>query len=156
MEYFEKRAFQKLSCVTFTRKEDMNDKSTTNDQQHNPDIIVCPGCLHEQPEGPHFCAKCGAPLTAFSTVGPFERIFAQGHMFRRAVSGPTRPIVVIGMWVLLAPQLLTLAFTTHGIDSTECGGFLVFAAIALAYSVLLYRVTKNYINRRKSEKTSNH
>ena len=120
----------------------MNDESATDGQRHEPDLIVCPGCLHEQPEGPHFCARCGAPLTAFSTVGPFERIFAQGHAYRRSVSGPTSKIVVIGMWALLLPQLLFLL-------TVRTPGSIAFLLVSgTIYGALLYRVTRNYIVRR--------
>lgn len=123
----------------------MNDETTTDEWQDTRDLIVCPGCLHEQEEGPHFCGKCGAPLTAFSTVGPFERIFAQGHAYRRSVSGPTSKIVVIGMWMLILPQLLVLlAFPSPATIAL----LLIFGTL---YGILLYRVTRNYITHKTED-----
>jgi hypothetical protein len=105
-----------------------------------PDMTVCPGCLSEHTEGTHFCSKCGAPLSAFATVGPLERIHAQGYAYRRAASGPTSRIVVIGMWLLILPQIfmLTLSIPSRGF-------VFIFSA---AYAILLYRVTTNYIRSR--------
>jgi len=110
------------------------------DEAVGTDRLVCPGCLHEQAAGPHFCAACGAPLTSFSTVGPFERIFAQGHALRRAAGGPTRRIVVIGMWLLVLPHLLFLLM-----GPSE--GYIFMLSIGLLYGILLWRVTANYVRR---------
>ncbi len=126
----------------------MNNSSTTNHQQDDQDIIVCPGCLHEQPEGPHFCADCGAPLTAFSTVGPFERIFAQGHALRRSVSGPSSKIVVAGMWLLILPHFILLLSVR---DLSSIAFLLILGTI---YAILLYRVTKNYLSHRNTKGAS--
>ena len=109
----------------------------------SPEIIVCPGCLTPQPEGPHFCVKCGAPLTAFSTVGPFERIFAEGHSLRRAVSGPTSKLVVVGMWLLVVPQVLVLFALRSAVG-------LLGGLVVAVYAALLFRVTRNYLRQKKS------
>ncbi len=126
----------------------MNDQTATDEQQEIGELLVCPGCLHEQEEGPHFCGKCGAPLTAFSTVGPFERIFAQGHAYRRSVSGPTSKIVVIGMWILVLPQFLVLfAFPSLATIPLQL-------ILGTLYGIFLYRVTRNYITHRKEDELS--
>lgn len=104
-------------------------------------MIVCPGCQHAQEEGPHFCAACGAPLSALATVGPFERIFAQGHAYRRAAAGPTSRIVVAGMWLLLLPQFAILLIAP---PPAALALLLLFGA---THGVLLYRVTRNYLRR---------
>ena len=67
------------------------------------DQIICPACSALNSEGVDFCEKCGGPLTGFATLSPYESIHAQGWFFRRAVSGPVRPIVLIGLWLLFAP-----------------------------------------------------
>ena len=128
----------------------MNNESTYEEQPNGPEILVCPGCLHEQIEGSHFCEKCGAPLTAFSTIGPFERIFAQGHAFRRAASGPTSLIVVIGMWILILPQFLMLVMIPF------LGAVVYMLTVGAFYTALLFRVTRNYMAHRRQNNISNH
>lgn len=118
--------------------------TTTDEQVDGRDQIVCPGCLHEQEEGPHFCAQCGGPLTAFSTIGPLERIFAQGHAYRRSVSGPTSKIVVIGMWILILPQFIIL------LACPSPAAIVLLLTFGAVYGILLYRITQNYITQRRA------
>ena len=130
----------------------MNREVTPARKPQDPGTVVCPRCLHVQPEGRHFCAQCGAPLTALSTIGPFERIFAMGHMLRSTVSGPVRPIVLLGMWVLLLPPLLVLVWNIKEIDARERWELPLLGVFSAIYCILLYRVTVNFIRQRKMGK----
>jgi len=91
-------------------------------------------------------------LTALSTIGPFERVFAMGHMLRSTVSGPIRPIVLRGMWVLLLPQLLALVSIIKEIDARERWELPLLGVFSAIYCILLYRVTVNFIRNRKTGK----
>lgn len=128
----------------------MSTQEQIQDDANTPALITCPGCLHTQPEDHDFCEACGAPLSAFSTIGPFERIFAEGHMYRRAVSGPTRRLVVVGMWALLAPTMLMLiALGLAGEDLSYRNALPIWLGVAV-YAILLSKVTINYFSKRKS------
>lgn len=129
-----------------------NGNQTTEGFQENPGTIVCPSCTEQQAEGPHFCVKCGAPLTAFSTIGPFERIHAQGYAFRQAASGPARRIILIGLWVLVVPQVYSVA--SHfgwqlGRNPEDLMTAAIVAGLIGLYVALLCRVTVNYIRKSK-------
>ena len=126
----------------------------TTEAPEGGDRIVCPGCLTEQNEGPHFCVACGAPLTAFAAVGPFERIHAQGYAYRRATSGPTSLIVVIGMWLICFPSIIAATAVITTLPAAGTIGILSMMLVGIfcaAYGTLLYRVTKNYIQSQKSK-----
>ncbi|MBI1373688.1 MAG: hypothetical protein GC159_13240 [Phycisphaera sp.] len=73
-----------------------------------PGGMLCPTCITANDPAAHFCKQCGAPLSAYAATAPFERIFATGDTYRKATD-PTRPIVLIGMWLLFGPNLLILA-----------------------------------------------
>ena len=70
---------------------------------------LCLGCLFPNEAGANFCAKCGAPLTSYASTGPFESLFAEGHVYRQAVNQPRRLIVVLGVWVIFGSMLLASA-----------------------------------------------
>ncbi|MFT4691779.1 MAG: hypothetical protein ACI9OD_004005 [Limisphaerales bacterium] len=79
------------------------------DSDEDDDREICFQCMEANVVGSHFCAGCGAPLSSYASTAPFESIFAQGHVFRRAIEQPQRRIVMIGLWVLFAPGALGLA-----------------------------------------------
>ena len=59
------------------------------------DLLVCPACLHSNDPAADFCAKCQAPLSNFAAVGPFERVFAQTWVYRRAAVCADRFVIVL-------------------------------------------------------------
>ena len=68
---------------------------------------LCPKCLRPIfRDTDHFCPDCGVPLTVQATTNPTDQILAEGFAYREASNHPDKPIVVIGIWLLWAPQLL--------------------------------------------------
>ena len=118
--------------------------------------ILCPSCLHPHDEILTFCENCGAPFGSLSTVGPLERIYAEGAAYRQAVSGPRKPIVLVGMWVISLPGALMLPlsiwFTFEAIADGRGWGDVGFAGLAgVISSILLYRTTANFIRKGRLE-----
>jgi hypothetical protein len=73
----------------------------------SPDALnVCLQCGTPNEAQKQFCTKCGAPIAAFSVYGPMETVFAEGFMYRQASKAPRKPIVVIGIWLLMLPALV--------------------------------------------------
>ena len=119
----------------------------------NQQLIVCHKCLHENEEGRDFCEKCGAPIGVYTTLSPFKRIYAAGHTYREASSNPTRPIVVIGVWLIFAPGAVLLLYSLFEILaerawSQEFAWFLCYGAISVA---LLSKTTINFIKNKKAK-----
>ncbi len=50
------------------------------------ELEICISCLKPNTPGTHFCEHCGTPLTSYAATAPFESIFAEGDMWRKAVS----------------------------------------------------------------------
>ena len=76
--------------------------------EENSGQPVCPKCLRPNTADKHFCVHCNAPLTTFATTAPYEHILAGGFAVRTASSALTKPIILIGMWLLFGPGFLVL------------------------------------------------
>jgi len=128
--------------------------------EEQPEQILCPGCLAKNPPLAHFCTECGAPLSALSVIGPWERIQASGFAYREAVSGSPKKIILIGIWLLFFPGLVATAFWIGVMmPSLEGGGWRQLGEIAIlgfACAVcigILIRTTTNYLKKTKAPET---
>jgi len=121
--------------------------------------MLCPNCLAENKPGLHFCMKCGCPLSSIAHMDPIKRIYFQGWSLRRAVSGPILPVVFWGMWVFLGMALISTIIIIYLNISGHRGYFnmidrgMLFYLIpaAVIYSVLLFRITKNYLRHKRKK-----
>jgi hypothetical protein len=98
--------------------------------------------------------KCGAPLSSYAATGPFERLFAEGHVYRQAAERPRSLIVVFGIWIIFGPLALTGAVL---VATGRGSGFalVVVGALVLVVSiVMIAKTTCNYFNGRKSDEKS--
>ncbi len=86
----------------------------TEDELNNQemDIELCLGCLYANEPGTHFCSKCNTPLSSLATIGPWERLQAQRHIYANAASNPQRLISVIGIWLIFGNMFLMGTCTT--------------------------------------------
>ena len=118
------------------------------------DQPLCVSCLHPNPEGLHFCEKCGAPLSSYASTAPFEQIYSQGHVFRAAAHGKPCLIVVLGVWLIFLPCIVMAAFI--GIQAISYSGSwgtaLFFAAIGVLSAAFIYQTTVRYIASRHHSK----
>ena len=119
--------------------------------------IACPHCLERNEAERDFCVKCGAPLSAMSVTGPWERIQSEGFAYRQAVSGPPKTIVLVGMWLLFGPIFTAapvvgarLVSSRPELDPRTWGGLAGTTLLWCISAALLFRVTKNYVQRRKN------
>src|SRR5687768_8487210 len=67
---------------------------------------LCLGCIFPNDLPAHFCARCGTPMTAYAATGPFESLFAEGHVYRQAADRPRSLVVVLGIWLIFGPMAL--------------------------------------------------
>ncbi len=110
---------------------------------------LCLNCVFPNETEAHFCANCGAPLSSYAATGPFERIFAEGHVYRQAVEQPRSLVVVVGIWVIFGvPALLGVALLSFGRDNGF--GSVLFGAVLLPISlVIIVKTTQNYFLGKK-------
>ncbi|MDQ3820267.1 MAG: hypothetical protein M3362_21655, partial [Acidobacteriota bacterium] len=66
---------------------------------------VCFRCLAVNSGAEAFCRECGAPVGGSATLDPVQTIRAQGFMYRRALEGRPKLIVLVGVWILHLPVL---------------------------------------------------
>jgi hypothetical protein len=120
-------------------------KSETNTEE-----IICPSCLTPNASFASFCESCRAPLGTTATLDPIQSINTQGFLFRKALEGRPRPIVLAGLWLMFFPALLgsLYAATSLILNRTGLADFFLFlVSLGFAYVsfVILYRVTRNYL-----------
>ncbi len=112
---------------------------------------LCVSCLSPNEPEADFCAKCGAPLTAYAATGPFESVFAEGHLYRQAVARPRSFIVVAGIWSLFG----VFGFTGAGLIAIgrDIGlGYSICGALVIALAVaVIAKTTWNYFAANRTE-----
>src|SRR3954464_10914584 len=68
--------------------------TSDHEEQSNPEVAeekqLCANCMFPNYPEAHFCAKCGAPLSSYASTGPFESLFAEGHVYRQATEQPRK------------------------------------------------------------------
>ena len=120
------------------------DAKTTADAQERP---LCLGCLAPNHSTANFCARCGAPMTSYAASGPFESLFAEGHVYRQAAEKPKNLIVVLGVWLifgfigLAGLAIVILGYGSRGF-SLLSGAFLFLISLAM-----IWRTTRSYLAR---------
>mgnify|MGYP007030110215 CR=1 FL=1 len=67
---------------------------------------MCISCLKPNMPGVHFCRHCGTPLTSYAATAPFESIFAEGDMWRKATrpgryNGLVRSLIIVFLVCIL-------------------------------------------------------
>ena len=149
-----RRLIHRYALIPFDSSKGWRVKSETYANEE----ILCPSCL--TPNGPFetFCRSCGSPIGATATLDPIHSIHAQGFIFRKAIEGRPRPIVLAGIWLIFFPVLLVSLYSATRLILNRTGFsdfffFWAFIGLAFAAVVILYRVTKNYLTVRKKTNT---
>jgi len=89
------------------------------DDAKDTPMILCTSCGRMQVGSPHLCEHCGAPLTPHASTDPILGIMARGFAASQATTNPRKPIVVIGIWLWMAPAVvLGLMFSSATLSST--------------------------------------
>jgi hypothetical protein len=92
-----------------------------------------------------------------ATIDPLRRAWSFGYWFRTAATGPPRPIVFWGTWLLLGfTSLLTLGvalvlLVREGVGRLDVGdmvGGAMFLLVIAAQWVILARMTARYVRAR--------
>lgn len=123
------------------------------------EIAVCPDCLTENDPLADFCKQCARPLSCLAAMDPIKRIYTQGWIYRKAISGRTSPIIFWGMWLIFAPSALMtiLSSCLYILDTIPPHAGLFEPIVAwtahifflFIYVAILYRVTHSYFRYRQ-------
>jgi hypothetical protein len=106
---------------------------------------LCVNCVAPNQPSAHFCADCGAPLSSYAATGPFELVFAEGHVYRQAAEHPRHLIVVLGVWLIFTPMAFTgvwLMLDPRESSVADVLLGLLFFAVSLA---MISKTTRNYV-----------
>ncbi len=107
-----------------------------------------------------------------SAIDPMGQVYTAGHAYRQATGKPVNLIIVLGVWLIFAPQLVPLVFITLGITQSlvqssaglDYSGFntydffsgLLGILITLGMSVvsflIIFKTTRGYIHTRRRER----
>jgi hypothetical protein len=128
-------------------------KSETNAEE-----FICPSCQAPNASFASFCDSCGAPVGTAAALDPIQSINTQAFLFRKALEGRPKPIVLAGLWLMFFPALLgsIYAATYFVLNRTGLADFFffwVFVGFAYVSSVILYRVTSNHLKARRETDT---
>ena len=90
-------------------------------------------------------------MTSYAATGPFESLFAEGHVYRQAAERPRSIVVVLGIWLIFGVIALTgIVMIAVGRDSGF--GFVVVGALILVVSlVMIGKTTRNYFTNRQND-----
>ncbi len=128
-----------------------------NASEEQPEQILCPSCLLKNSPLAHFCTECGAPLSALSVIGPWERIQATGFVYREAVSGRPKKIILLGIWLLFFPGVISSAFWIGVLlfppaedGWSHLGTIALVAGVCAICAGILIRATTNYFRKTKA------
>ena len=124
------------------------DKDETTDVVPSGEVL-CFSCLSPNNERDHFCAECEAPLSSYASTAPFERIFSEGALLRRASSKPNNRLVLLGIWALFFPTLLMCLFIGFSVELPMLQRMFYLIFGGSISSVLLIKTTLNYCKKRK-------
>jgi hypothetical protein len=128
-------------------KEEVNVLDVGNE---NEPTFVCFSCMRPNEFGRQYCKFCNAPISQTSSSDPLQIAYGEGMAYRKAAEGKPKFVVVLGVWIIFFPTLIVSAVSAFDIMTYGEGtsGFLLFWVtflLAVFCSVMVYRVTKNYI-----------
>ncbi|MFO1476895.1 MAG: zinc ribbon domain-containing protein [Verrucomicrobiota bacterium] len=115
---------------------------------------LCVSCMAPNEPEAHFCVQCGAPLSSYASTGPFESLFAEGSVYRKAAERPQKLIVVLGIWVLFGltglggAMIIVISLSRRRIGE-DWYGILTGAAFIAVSVAMIFRTTANYIGRNR-------
>ena len=128
---------------------DTHEQSSESDEKQ-----LCVNCMTPNEPAAHFCAKCGAPLTSYAATGPFESLFAEGHVYRQAAERPRSFVVVLGVWLIFG-AMASAGVILVVLSRDESFIFAVIGAFLLAISlVMIWKTTRNYFAKKQIEEKS--
>ena len=114
---------------------------------------LCTSCMAPNEPSAHFCAKCGAPMSPYAATGPFESVFAEGHVYRQAAEKPRSLIVVLGIWLVfgmiaVGGAMMLFLSREDGIEYVIMGAFLLPVSL-----LMIWKTTRNYLAHRPRAET---
>ena len=116
-----------------------------SDVASGEEACICPFCLFPNLPEREWCKNCGAPFNT-SIMGPFENALGEGFVWRGAVRGRPKPIVLAAVWLLCFPAAVVSVIALCWGGSAEGPVFRISAAFyGIVFTSITYKVTKNFL-----------
>ena len=149
------------------RRHKTSAPTETSDADPEQLPVVYPFCFTRNSVRQNFCRRCGTPLTGLAVTDPLGQVYSEGDAYRKAIDNPDRPIVQIGMWLIVGPIFLgcvvlivwfiALGFTTPFGPVTREGIFAVavlplsIVSLGSVTGIMLVRTTRNFLRLRRKK-----
>ena len=119
---------------------------------------LCTSCTAANEPAANFCVKCGAPLSSFAMIAPFERLFAEGFIYRQAAERPRKVIVVLGVWLIFGTMasggLMSIVLCSGLGFWATITAVLTGGAVILFSLAMIWKSTRNYLVRKNNDERS--
>jgi len=125
-------------------------QASSSSAQNEQECELCLNCLSPNPPETHFCSDCGAPLSSYAATGPFELLFAEGHVYRNAAEKPSKPVVLFGMWLIFG--LLGfggLPILLLSVDDSSFSEVILAVLLLGLCPLVIAKTTRNYLRRKQ-------
>ncbi len=121
------------------------------EEEENDLGILCPNCAAANVPEADFCARCRAPLSTMSTIDPLRSTLAEGFVYRQAVEGTSKPIVLVGIWLIFLPGMVVGLLQTINAPERSAFGLGRWAVVSALGVGVLYRTTASFLRKRREE-----
>ncbi len=134
------------------------ENSTENiigDQPHQ-NTILCFACMKENNGAATFCRFCNHALGLTDNPDPLQKLAMEGAVYAKAVEVKPNIVVLVGVWLLFFPILIVSLPSAISMMLEGGGGsasfvmFWLLIITAVFSGAMLYKVTRNYFNGRKT------
>jgi hypothetical protein len=116
---------------------------------------LCTSCTTPNETNANFCINCGAPLSSYANIAPFERLFSEGFIYRQAAENPRKLIVVLGVWFMFGlggmGGLIIIGLGQRSGYWPAIVADLIGGGVVLFSLVMILKCTRNYLTRKRSD-----
>jgi len=86
-------------------------------------------------------------MSSYAATGPFEHLFAEGHVYRQATEKPRKFIVVLGVWIIfgmmaIGGAAMLLIGRNTGIQNVVAGALILPISL-----IMIWKTTRSYLTR---------
>jgi hypothetical protein len=90
-------------------------------------------------------------MSPLAAIAPFESLYAEGYVFRRAAEQPDRLVVAVGMLLFFGSRgLVGILFAAASWEARSYYGLGAGLMVAAFCVLVIARTTRNYLKRRRS------
>jgi hypothetical protein len=142
--------------VTLGENVGMSDSDLAiNDDLLEESTPLCICCLHEIPhDRVLFCPDCGAPVDPLAAYMPFERVWAEGYIWREAVWRPRNGLTLSGVILFAGMHSCGLLLALWAGLGTSPMELLSLLLLFIPFPLMLVISIRSYLSFKKESSSS--